>query len=199
LSDVIEGVTAERLKELRELVFMSAPSLLKTGLRDALRFYDLAHKAWQGCREEYAELRQDDEAILKINEQIIAERDALARELAIVKEQLEATQTELERRTAWCNAQLAELQAEHDELALERDELKAELRKYEPSDGMMHKLLALNTAIVEAARMLELFTQGGPGMRQVTLEQVLGWLDLPAVQIARRHYGGPKEEGRCSK
>lgn len=121
-----------------------------------------------------------------------AEEAAAGRELA-------ALHAELERRTAWSNEKLAELQSDYDELALERDILKAQLRNYEPSDGMMHTLLALNTAIVEAARMLELFTQGGPGMRQVTLEQVLGWLDLPAVQTARRHYGDPKEEGRCSK
>jgi hypothetical protein len=69
-----------------------------------------------------------------------------------------------------------------DELELERDQLKAELRKYEPSDGVMHQLLAYYDAISEAADiMAAIKTETGFG-----LDQVDRWLTLPAVTQARK-------------
>lgn len=53
------GVTATRLAELRELVSETFEGQLVTvgALQDALRFYDLVRKAWEGSIEEYNELK----------------------------------------------------------------------------------------------------------------------------------------------
>lgn len=53
------GVTTIRLAELRELASESFSGQLVTvgALQDALRFYDLVRKAWEGSIEEYNELK----------------------------------------------------------------------------------------------------------------------------------------------
>lgn len=50
------GVTATRVEELHQLA-LSATDAQGEALRDAVRFYDLVRKAWQGSNEEYAELQ----------------------------------------------------------------------------------------------------------------------------------------------
>lgn len=51
------GVTATRVEELRGLARAAGPdALFGDALRDAVRFYDLVRKAWEGTREEYNEL-----------------------------------------------------------------------------------------------------------------------------------------------
>jgi hypothetical protein len=47
------GVTATRVEELRALARESGAD---DALRDAVRFYDLVRKAWEGTRDEYNEL-----------------------------------------------------------------------------------------------------------------------------------------------
>lgn len=51
----VEGVTAERLAELREaledLLDVQGSNATTRALRDALHFYDLTRKAWQECGE----------------------------------------------------------------------------------------------------------------------------------------------------
>lgn len=51
------GVTAPRVEELREMARTAPPDARGEALRDAVRFYDLVRKAWEGSREEYDELR----------------------------------------------------------------------------------------------------------------------------------------------
>lgn len=75
------------------------------------------------------------------------------------------------------------------ELEHERDALKAELRKYEPSDGVMHQLLAYREAIVEAARLLKPIS--GPGTEHIEIKHedwvaMSAWLDLPVVKATRK-------------
>jgi hypothetical protein len=69
------------------------------------------------------------------------------------------------------------------ELETEIQQLKAELRKYQPSDGMMYKLLGLNDAIREAARLLY---DSGRVQRDMPehLDAVDEWLKHPTVDRA---------------
>lgn len=67
------------------------------------------------------------------------------------------------------------------ELETEVLQLKAELRQYQPSDGMMVKLLGLNDVIREAARIFELLKLGKPGFAQITLADLHNWLEHPTV------------------
>jgi hypothetical protein len=50
------GVTTERVTLLRGLAKSEANTLLGDALGEAMRFYDLVREAWQGTREEYAEV-----------------------------------------------------------------------------------------------------------------------------------------------
>ena len=79
------GVTATRVEELRALAREPGAD---DALRDAVRFYDLVRKAWEGSRDEYNEL---DERVKRaitwlvtvkwhIPASIIAERARLALE-----------------------------------------------------------------------------------------------------------------------
>lgn len=63
------GVTADRVAELRGLAKAAGPdALFGDALRDAVRFYDLVRKAWEGMREEYAELETQRDALrLELN------------------------------------------------------------------------------------------------------------------------------------
>jgi hypothetical protein len=74
-----------------------------------------------------------------------------------------------------------------EELELEVAELKAELRKYEPSDGVMIQLLGLNECIREAAELLDdvLFEKGCSADPKLT-----AWMSLPAVAAARKFVRG---------
>jgi hypothetical protein len=123
------GVTAERLSVLRTLAEAKSSdeltNIVLAGLRDALRFYDLVRKAWEGTREDY------------------------------------------------------------NDLALERDILKAQLREYEPSDGVMHQRLALYTAIEDAAGLLDAIERES-GFVESLRERMRNWLALPAVVQARK-------------
>ncbi len=103
---------------------------------------------------------------------------------------LEKTQAELDRRTAWSNEQLAErdraialAEEECDEAELRVRGLEAELRKYEPSDGVMHQRLGMLLAIKEAARLLELY---GPRRWQEAVPSIEAWNALPVVAQARK-------------
>jgi hypothetical protein len=78
------GVTSQRVTELRELAAIAsndytreqllrerdAPATVCDALIDAVRFYDLVRKAWEGTNEEYGELEQQqlarDEAIAEL-------------------------------------------------------------------------------------------------------------------------------------
>lgn len=71
---------------------------------------------------------------------------------------------------------------DYEELERERDELKAELRKYEPSDGVMQQLLALNEAIAEAAKLFQALVEH----KIVFHDKFKAWLALPVVKAARK-------------
>ena len=52
----VDGVDQNTLAQLRDVAERGhAPEEVLTALRIALRYYDLAHAAWQGCREEFTE------------------------------------------------------------------------------------------------------------------------------------------------
>jgi hypothetical protein len=51
------GVTGTRVEELREMARVAPSDAQGEALRDAVRFYDLVRKAWEGTREEYDELQ----------------------------------------------------------------------------------------------------------------------------------------------
>lgn len=156
----VDGVTAERVAELHRLAKVMDPDALLAGaLRDAMHFYELTRKAWQGCREEYDELREElqkerdrrvehvqqnktlnaaVQALQRERNQYRGKAAGAEREVAIVRDQLEATQTELERRTAWSNEELAKAREEQAKfredfgrLAIERDEWAVKLRPFE--------------------------------------------------------------------
>lgn len=78
--------------------------------------------------------------------------------------------------------ELANAREDYAEVALERDELKAELRKYVPSDGVMHQRLGDQLAIDEAATLFEQWQAGN----LVGRESIATWLALPAVVHARK-------------
>jgi hypothetical protein len=76
------------------------------------------------------------------------------------------------------------------ELETEIQQLKAELRQYQPSDGMMYKLLGLNDVIREAAELLQFIVADGnnaveAGLVSPMTEHVEGqidaWLKHPTV------------------
>ncbi len=79
----------------------------------------------------------------------------------------------------------ADLTDDYDALALERDELKAELRKYEPSDGMMHKLLGLYGAIDDAAKLFEADANTVQKDWRAYQARIDAWLKLHDVRAAR--------------
>ncbi len=66
------------------------------------------------------------------------------------------------------------------ELGTEVLQLKAELRQYQPSDGMMYKLLGLNDVIREAERLLRV---AGTVTRDMPdfIDAVDAWLMHPTV------------------
>jgi hypothetical protein len=82
------GVTGTRVEELREMARVAPSDAQGEALRDAVRFYDLVRKAWEGTREEYNDLQERvDKAItwlvtVKADQpaSIIAERAKLALE-----------------------------------------------------------------------------------------------------------------------
>ncbi len=67
-----------------------------------------------------------------------------------------------------------------EELEAEVQPLKAELRKYQPSDAMMVKLLGLNDVIREAERLLRV---AGTVTRDMPdfIDAVDAWLQHPTV------------------
>lgn len=74
---------------------------------------------------------------------------------------------------------------EYGELVrIEREvaELKAELRKYEPSDGVMFKLIALQQTIADAAELFETTK----ATRHHDQERIQAWLARPGVQATRK-------------
>jgi hypothetical protein len=83
-------------------------------------------------------------------------------------------------------AELETLRSVHQDAQAELVKLEHELRKYEPSDGVMAQLLGLNECIREAARIFELLTLGKPGFERLTLADLLDWLALPAVKAAAK-------------
>lgn len=93
----------------------------------------------------------------------------LVLKIKAIEKQVQELEAELERRTAWLNA---------------------ELQKYEPSDGVMMQLLALNECIREAAKLMEMFQQllldrVLPGHKGPLLGGTMRWLGLPVVKAAR--------------
>lgn len=126
----------------------------------------------------------------------VRELEALNRDLLKQVARLEA---ELERRTAWSNGEIAKLRVEIDVLCIERDnveseaealklrleEAEAKLRKYEPSDGVMHQQLGMLLAIREAAELLD-EACGILGRPEEYVRAVSTWLELPVVAQARK-------------
>lgn len=74
--------------------------------------------------------------------------------------------------------------AERDEAHLLVAELEAELRKYEPSDGVMVQRLGYLTTIKEAAELLADCRRDDTSMR--TWDAVDEWLKRPQVAQARK-------------
>jgi hypothetical protein len=72
--------------------------------------------------------------------------------------------------------------ADNEDLRTEIEELKHDLRKYEPSDAMMIKLLGLNEAIREAAGLMEKLKAGHHAMGP----EMEAWLSLPVVKAAQK-------------
>lgn len=77
---------------------------------------------------------------------------------------------------------IAELEEDLEAVSLERDILKAQLREYEPSDGMMHEILAHHQAIADAAEILGKLK----AEEMIGLDDVNRWLALPVVAQARK-------------
>lgn len=78
----------------------------------------------------------------------------------------------------------------NSQLHVDLDELRAELRKYEPSDGVMHRELAFIEAIREAAGLLvnlTAFAHQFPGSTPEAIRTgAKAWLALPVVKAVKR-------------
>lgn len=81
--------------------------------------------------------------------------------------------------------ELSEAKEERDDCAREALELKAELRKYVPSDGVMHQILDYTLTIREAAEAIDgmlTWKDCAPGLIKV----FNNWLARPVVVAARK-------------
>jgi chromosome segregation ATPase len=106
--------------------------------------------------------------------------------LARVLRNTEETEMALRERAIVLGNDLAQERADNEDLRTEIAELKHELRKYEPSDAMMIKLLGLNEAIREAAELIKECCNS-MGFEDTHLwAPAQAWLDLPVVKAAQK-------------
>ncbi len=94
-------------------------------------------------------------------------------------------QADTSRALMEANQLFAQEKADNEDLRVEIAELKGELRKYEPSDAMMYRLLELNDCIREAARLIDA-AAGAPGEHNVPWDEMRAWLATGTVQRAVR-------------
>lgn len=96
-----------------------------------------------------------------------------------------ARHTELESEAAALRARVDELEQLAEQRAVDIAALLAELRNYEPSDGVMQQRLAMTDAIREVAPLVEAYVNEQSGWQTPVDEKARAWLALPVVKAAR--------------
>lgn len=87
------------------------------------------------------------------------------------------------------SAELTNVIDENKQAARAIAELEAELRKFVPSDGVMHQLLDYTLTIREAANAFESIQAGWPRVYGLHVVIIENWLALPVVVAARKGAG----------